>query len=104
LGGAQSRGTVSLLPAILRVFQANGRFAGGAGEDNGSHRYSIRRIQSTARDEFNTLVLGIFAGRAILLASSGLDGLMAYSMEQRTLEFGIRPAFRKYAIGWFARR
>jgi predicted permease len=49
-------------------------------------------IGSTARDQFNTLVLGIFAGVAILLASIGLYGLMAYSVEQRTLEFGIRLA------------
>ena len=49
-------------------------------------------IQSTARDEFNTLVLGIFAFVAILLASIGLYGLMAYAVEQRTLEFGIRLA------------
>jgi putative ABC transport system permease protein len=49
-------------------------------------------IGSTARDQFNTLVLGIFAAVAILLASIGLYGLMAYSVEQRTLEFGIRLA------------
>jgi predicted permease len=48
--------------------------------------------QSTARDRFNTIVLGIFAFLAILLASIGLYGLMSYSVEQRTLEFGIRLA------------
>ncbi|HLN02303.1 MAG TPA: ABC transporter permease [Bryobacteraceae bacterium] len=49
-------------------------------------------IGSTARDQFNTLVLGIFAVVAILLSSIGLYGLMAYSVGQRTLEFGIRLA------------
>ena len=49
-------------------------------------------IGSTARDEFNTLVLVIFAMVAIVLSSIGLYGLMAYSVEQRTLEFGIRLA------------
>ena len=49
-------------------------------------------VQSTARDQFNTLLLGIFAFCAILLASIGLYGLMAYSVEQRRLEFGIRLA------------
>ena len=49
-------------------------------------------VQSTARDQFNTLLLGIFAFVAILLASIGLYGLMAYSVEQRTLELGIRLA------------
>jgi ABC-type antimicrobial peptide transport system permease subunit len=48
--------------------------------------------QSTARNQFNTLLLGVFAFVAILLASIGLYGLMAYSVEQRTLEFGIRLA------------
>jgi predicted permease len=48
--------------------------------------------KSTARDRFNTILLGIFALLAILLASIGLYGLISYSVEQRTLEFGIRVA------------
>jgi predicted permease len=49
-------------------------------------------VQSTAREKFNTLLLGIFAFVAILLASIGLYGVIAYSVEQRTHEFGIRLA------------
>jgi putative ABC transport system permease protein len=49
-------------------------------------------VGSTARNRFNALLLGIFAFFAILLASIGLYGLMSYSIEQRTLEFGIRLA------------
>ena len=49
-------------------------------------------VQSTARNQFNTELLVTFAFLAILLASIGLYGLIAYSVEQRTLEFGIRVA------------
>ena len=49
-------------------------------------------VRSTSRNRFNTLLLGIFAGTAILLACIGLYGLMSYSVQQRTLEFGIRLA------------
>jgi putative ABC transport system permease protein len=77
----------SLLPALQRAFQQTADLPV-------AHVRTMDRIviQSTARDEFNTLVLGIFAFTAILLASIGLYGLMAYSVEQRTLEFGIRLA------------
>jgi ABC-type antimicrobial peptide transport system permease subunit len=48
--------------------------------------------ESTARANFNMLLLTIFAGTALLLAALGIYGLMSYSVEQRTQEIGIRVA------------
>jgi len=49
-------------------------------------------VQSTAREDFNMVLLTIFGCSALLLAAIGIYGLMAYSVQQRTQELGIRIA------------
>jgi putative ABC transport system permease protein len=48
--------------------------------------------ETTARQNFNMLLLTILAAIALVLAAIGIYGLMSYSVEQQTAELGLRMA------------
>src|SRR4051812_2695130 len=84
----RTRGNTAALTSAIQEQLRQG--SGLPGTDIRSMEEGVSR--STSRQRFNMLLMTIFGTAALILAAIGIYGLMAYSVQQRTQEIGIRIA------------
>ncbi len=80
--------TAALLPAVRRIVHS----ADAECRYRMSGRWQRVVAGQTASRSVQVRILGAFALIAILLAGVGIHGLLAYSVSQRSREFGVRLA------------
>ena len=115
---------LGFIPAFPRTMDLTIRVDGDAAPLVGAVRYELRAIEPTVPftqiytangrlserldgRRFESQVLGIFAGIALLLAGVGLYALIAYQVALRTREIGIRSALgaqQESIVGMFLGR